>query len=118
MKNKIKKIIIFLVVLLISFNVFATSFYSGNDLKRKVNSTDPFESGFSYGYISAVSDSLYKSRIAGFQMCLPKEVELGQLIDVVKIFLDTHPNLLHFTASSLVAKALQDAYPCSQKNSR
>jgi hypothetical protein len=77
-----------------------------------------FESGFSYGYISAVSDSLYKSRIAGFQMCLPKEVELGQLIDVVKIFLDTHPNLLHFTASSLVAKALQDAYPCSQKNSR
>ena len=110
-----KKIVIFLVVSLISFNVFATSFYSGNDLKRKVNSTEPIDLGFSYGYISAVSDSLYKNRISGFQMCLPKEVELGQLIDVVKIFLDTHPNLLHHTASSLVAKALQDAYPCFKK---
>jgi hypothetical protein len=113
-----KKIVFILVVFLISFNVFATSFYSGNDLKRKVNSTELIDYGFSFGYISAVSDSINKKKVFGYPVCLPDDVELKQLVDVVKIYMNSHPNLLHYAANSLVAEALTDAFPCSQKNSK
>ena len=44
--------------------------------------------------------------------CLPDRVQIGQLLRVVKKFLQDNPNTLHFSASSLVKRAVADVFPC------
>jgi len=113
-----KKVIIFLVVFLISFNTFATAFHTGNDLKSKLNSSSVMDNAYALGYVAGISDGLSKSKLHGFQACIPANVELGQLQDIVKIFFDKRPEILHFGASGLISSALTEAFPCSLKNPR
>jgi len=113
-----KKIFIFLIMSLISLNAFAAAFYTGNDIKSKLNSSLVNDNIFALGYVAAISDSLNRNKVNGFPACLPDYVELGQIKDVVKIFFDKHPEIMHFAASGLVATALAEAFPCSPKNAR
>jgi hypothetical protein len=39
----------------------------------------------------------------------------GTKLEIVKRFLDQHPELRHYGASSLVAEALAEAFPCQQR---
>jgi hypothetical protein len=44
--------------------------------------------------------------------CVPDGVSAGQLVEVVKKWLREHPENWHYGADSLVAAALQEAFPC------
>ena len=70
------------------------------------------------GYIAGIADtimSLHGSNYYGYSICLPQEVTLGQLTDLTRSFLSSHPGQRHFTANSLVAAALDESFPCRKK---
>jgi len=62
--------------------------------------------GFCYGYVAGVVDMLYT-------VCLPDGMTRQQVIDVLTLWLRDHPEKRHLPASSLVAGALKEKFPCS-----
>ncbi len=94
---------------------------SGNYLHDSCQSDNNF--GFCLGYISGVIDGGMREEIKQKKMsqiiirphwlvCVPHEATIGQLVDVVKAFLEKHPEDRHFNAASLIGKALNKAFSC------
>lgn len=52
--------------------------------------------------------------IIGLQACWPPEMNEEKFKDIVSSFLWHHPELRKYTAASLVAQALSEAFPCPQ----
>jgi Rap1a immunity proteins len=65
--------------------------------------------GTCVGYIWGVAGALEGSPA----FCLSNGVQQNQVVDVVKRWLDEHPEVRHYSASSLVAKALKEKFPCN-----
>ena len=65
--------------------------------------------GTCFGYIWGVVGAGDRS-----SFCIPDGVKQLQVIDVVKQWIDQHPALRHYTAASLVTKALKESFPCKQ----
>lgn len=65
------------------------------------------------GYIQGVADSFACDKdLFGFRWRSPAGVTTGQLLMVVEKYLRSNPNELHYSGSSLVAAALDQAFPC------
>lgn len=50
--------------------------------------------------------------ISGFRHCSSDNVTGGQLRDVVKRYLEEHPERRHWAAANIVGEALEEAFPC------
>lgn len=91
------------------------SFANGNALLADCDSSVGYDRGACSGYISGVSDA-----IASYQtvhafpdfVCMPDQVQRGQIIDVVVKYLRDHPEKRHLGAASMVTAALRLAFPC------
>ena len=69
--------------------------------------------GLCVGYITAIADSMDCKRTVGDLTWMPDEgVTAGQLMKVVVKWLDNNPQYLNYNASSVVAIALSEAFPC------
>ena len=91
-----------------------TDFMSANQLWELCNS-NALNSGCG-AYVEGVADAMsanLPSGVAGFHACLPANQTIQQVGDVVKRYLQDHPEERGYTAASVVAKALQQAFPCS-----
>ncbi len=88
-------------------------FYSGNDLKEKleVNSTATggYAGGVGLGYVIGVLD-VYD----GFGTC-PDKVQAGQVAQVVLKYLRENPEKLHLSADTLTLAAIGKAWPCPER---
>lgn len=62
-----------------------------------------------YGYVMGVHDSL-----DGVVFCTPDNAKAGQILAVVKKYLQQHPELWSKGADLLAAAALKDAFPCKK----
>jgi hypothetical protein len=98
-----------------SFSALA-AFETGNSLLEALKA--PPSGGmplYAAGFITGVAEAS-SGRQAGAQSSwcfdLPSEVTRGQLVDLVRLYLEQKPALRHFTASSLVRAALDESYPC------
>ena len=95
----------------------AQAFVSGNELLRQCEEDQRVGVGaaFCTGYVAAVADRA-NDGLSGdtTRVCLPPTVELGQLVRVVKKYLNDRPTFLHFQAWVLVQGAIQNTYPCSK----
>jgi Rap1a immunity proteins len=67
-----------------------------------------FKTGACVGYVMGVASSL-----EGSAFCFPAGVEKGQIVDVIKRWLEDHPELRHYAASSLITSALKERFPCN-----
>jgi len=68
------------------------------------------------GYVAGVVDSrleLHDREMLEKKFCLPVNVDLGQVVQVVVNYLFDHPDELEYTANSTVYVALQGAFPCA-----
>jgi hypothetical protein len=81
-------------------------FETGNSLSRKCQQDDL--SSACFGYVSGVSDSAEALNL----VCLPKEVERGQIRDIVVRDLLGRSETRQSPAAFLVLKSTSDAYPC------
>ena len=94
----------------------AGSNLTGNDLLERCSasaSDNPIQWGVCLGYVMAVADLLGQGRpINGARACVATDVTSGQLMDVVRQWLERNPARRHINGAALVAVALQQAFPC------
>jgi hypothetical protein len=93
------------------------SYLTGNALLERCSAaTGSFDSGVCSGYVTGVVDAIETAQGvfgAKSKVCVPEQATIGQVRDIVKRFLDSHPAVRHMTASSLAWAAIQEAFPCS-----
>lgn len=82
-------------------------FQTGKDLDGYCRSG----SSFCLGYIAGVVDTLFLTANKQ-QICIPREVRLGRVTDVVRQYLDDYPELHEQPAETLVWAALVGTWPC------
>ena len=97
-----------LAMLLGSPTSYAT-FVLGNTLVETCDSDNSYDQGICAGFVLGVSD-----RIERKFACPPKNgtVSGGQLVKVVRKYLEENPENLHWTGHFLVTIALSQAFPC------
>ncbi|MDP6927129.1 MAG: Rap1a/Tai family immunity protein [Rhodospirillales bacterium] len=93
-------------------------FIKGQELYNDCSADDgSFSVGSCFGYIIGVVDAGkgVGRRIewqGGWSACIPKGVTGDQMVEVVKKSLRAHPEDWHYEANGLVARALDEAFPC------
>jgi hypothetical protein len=98
-------------------------FVDGNELYKKCNSSTSDSAGVGYmdlsyclAYIAGVSDTLDSARANNrLPVCVPVNVQAGQLKDVVTMYLRDNPSVRSMEANLLVVVALSDAWGCGTK---
>jgi hypothetical protein len=101
------KIKTFLVTATLSVATMANaSWFTGNDLLNHLNG-EPFERGGAAGFITGVA-----SAIDGDIACIPAEVTVAQMRDMVHRQLRLSPNVRHEPAEIIVAAVLMTEFPC------
>jgi len=79
----------------------------GNDLSPHCDAQQSeLDQGECLGYISGVADSM--SNI----ICIPPDVETGQLLKVATKYMCDNPAELHHDAATIVFSAFEIAFPC------
>jgi hypothetical protein len=99
-----KKLLIGL--LLLSSPVMA-EYKDGNSLYADMNSEGLVNPSVALGYVEGVVDVYQKTSV-----CIPLNVQAGQVLGVVKNYLGAHPESRHYSADSLVVLAAQAVWPC------
>ena len=67
-----------------------------------------FKTGACVGYIWGLAGAG-----EGSAFCFPHGVQANQIVDVIKKWLQDHPELRHYAASSLITAALKEKFPCN-----
>lgn len=85
-------------------------FHSGNSLLDKLKSPEVMDRIQALGYIQGVSDTLQNG-----SHCIPGNVTAGQLVDMVKNYLENVPMVRNKTADEIVVHVLKTAWPCANR---
>ena len=88
------------------------TFYDGNELLGLCKGT-PAEVGICISFVAGVADALEGGKsVSGFRACVPRDVVIRRVVDVVKQQLERYPERRHLSAALLTAQALSQAFPC------
>jgi len=74
--------------------------------------------GYCAGYVSGVMDveavwnATEKGVSKATHYCIPKEANNGQVLRILKKWLDDNPAKLHWRADTIIHHALVEAFPC------
>lgn len=83
----------------------------GNKLLSEMNGSI-YDQMSSLGYVMGVADALY-----GVVVCNPTNATAGQMNDMIKRYLENNPSVRHYSADSLIARVLEQSWPCKKKGS-
>jgi hypothetical protein len=83
---------------------------TGNYLAERCGGSDRFCSGYVLGFASG----LMMANTLRDDVCIPKGVIAGQMLDVVMAWIKSHPKERHFPAEAVVGLAFADAWPCKR----
>ena len=104
-------------VLLACSYVAGQTFTDGNRLLEAMLSTSSEEQTWALGYVVGTIDTLNNERglsPAAGCFTIPENTKAGELRDVVKLHLEQNLSGGQNMAASLVATAVQKAYPCKK----
>lgn len=97
-----------------------TSFFFGNNVLEicsfeSSGSNDGSDPTYCMGYIAGVVDAIRGVPLPDDMPthCLPPNVTLGQLRQVVVKYLEDHPEKLHYSGDAIILAALAEAFPCN-----
>lgn len=105
-----KNNVLLICCLLLPYNSLAKPgevFITGQDLKDYCAQS----SNFCFGYVTAVVDDVTISSDQKIY-CLPKDMNVESLQQVVIQFMDSNPELLVITGAGVVKHALSSYFPC------
>ena len=91
----------------------AGDFQTGNQLLSNCESSDIGERMLCMGYVEGIAGAMGQNAVNGYLACIPPTVNAGQARDVARAYLYANPTVRHFMATGLVAKAMQNAFPCA-----
>lgn len=103
-----KKLIAF--TLLTLSTAASATFYTGNDLKNRLDGGDDHQGMLVLGYVAGVVDLG-----RGEYHCAPEGVTLGQLRDIAYASINRDPSIRHLNASVLVTISMMEVWPCKKK---
>lgn len=86
-------------------------FLDGNKLLSDMKGSHGFQMS-ALGYVMGVADA-----IQGAVACVPPSVLSGQVLDMVRNYLEANPAVRHLTADMIVTHVLKQAFPCAAKPS-
>ena len=91
----------------------------GDDLHRVCSSKERahiFKPGVCSGYLMAsidLAEGLHAQKVLAAPLfCMPAEITMPQVEEMVTTYIEKHPARKDATASMLVLEALQEKYPC------
>jgi hypothetical protein len=84
-------------------------FLDGNKLLSDMKGSHGFQMS-ALGYVMGVADS-----IQSVTACVPPSVTSGQVLDMVRNYLEANPAIRHFTADVIVTDVLKRAFPCAAR---
>jgi hypothetical protein len=90
----------------------AAVFDTGNSLYEYLTANNATARAHAAGYIAGVADVGSMGKVFGWSFCLPQRTTKDQITDVVKQWLDQHPEKRYVGAVGLVSEALAGAFPC------
>jgi hypothetical protein len=86
-------------------------YFTGNDIQRwSEETTNNISWGMMYGYIAGVADT---GQAAVF--CIPQNVRLQQIVDLVKNHVAGNPATRHLSADNIIIYVLKQTWPCAEK---
>jgi hypothetical protein len=90
------------------------AFLNANDLYIKLSANDATTLLVGVAYVAGVADAGSGGTVqsGGWRFCLQPNMTQVQIADVVKLWLDRHPEKRHFGAAGVVAHALEESFPC------
>ena len=80
------------------------------------NVSDAWKAMKCIDYLAGFRDAMALSTENGWNICVPHEVTIGQLVRTYVKWASDHPQHLHEDASFTVALALSKTFPCNSKN--
>ncbi|HKV79546.1 MAG TPA: Rap1a/Tai family immunity protein [Candidatus Sulfotelmatobacter sp.] len=107
----------------------STAAMDGNDMLEKckiffiegftpTSEAEKLDAGYCAGYFDGVLDSeaMWKgvegNSSKSSHYCKPKEATKGQVLKIVKKWLDDNPDKLHLRADLIIHRALTEVFPC------
>jgi hypothetical protein len=84
------------------------TWFTGNQLLGHMQG-EPFERGGAAGFVTGVA-----SAIDGDLACIPAEVTVSQMRDMVYRTLQNRPDIRHQAAELIVAAVLMEQFPCQE----
>ena len=94
---------------------YGFTYINGNTLLQRINGLD-VENTFALGYVVGAYDAYAQEQTWDNQkhyICMPQSVETGQMLDIVKKYLNDNPSIRHFAAGGSVLTALSISFPCN-----
>lgn len=95
----------------------AAADYDGYELQMLCSAplSTPFmlSAGMCFGYVTAIAGDLQVASVDGRRACIPKTVSSDQKQDIVKRWLDSHPEFRGLRASRAAVRAFAESYPCN-----
>ena len=85
-------------------------YQNGNELHKDLYDSSTSSNMFALGYIVGVTDALL-----GTTLCISPNVSQGQLMDVVKKFMNDNPQVRNLPAAVIVFAALDQYWPCEKQ---
>jgi hypothetical protein len=67
------------------------------------------------GYVTGVLDAVTTGNLNGHRACVPPNVNMSQIVDIIKNAIQGQPARRHLVGINLAAEALETAFPCPQK---
>jgi hypothetical protein len=71
------------------------------------------------GYVAGIANAMAASNnsLLGWHACLRENLTVGQVVDVVKLYLSNHPEKRDYAAAALVAEAYEKAFHACRQGS-
>ena len=83
-----------------------------SEYKERKLLTEAYACGFVNGYIRGAWDAVYESNKEN-GICIPTGVTVGQMTDVVHLWMKNNPGKRAYTADSLFRAAILETWPCT-----
>ena len=78
-----------------------------------ISLTEAHGVGLYIGYIEGFFNGAVASNAIGTTYCIPGNVTMMQLYDVVGSFVETRSEFRHFPVGNVISEALKQAFPCA-----
>jgi hypothetical protein len=85
-----------------------------DDLLKLCNNTDNGSKAVCTGFIGGVFEVVTNNPIDGFKACIPELVTIGKAQELSVQWIGSHPERSLNAASTEIAAALANSYPCSK----
>jgi len=101
-----------LALALLAPSIAFANFETGNSLYSDLNSHDANHRIVAMGYVKGAFDMQI-----GTKICLTsgyESITVGQVVDIVKKFLDDYPEVRNYSAAAIVGVAAGAVWPCGK----